>query len=194
MKGLFMALEWLKTILGDTYTDEIDKKVSDQIGKSFVSKEDFNKANESKKTLETQVSEKDKLLGERDAQLEALKKVDAAGLQAEITKLQEANQTTKTEYEAKLKETQLEYKLENLLIKEGAVNVKAVKALLDASKISLDGENLLGVDEQLKSIKESEKWAFGASTQTNSGKEHDGAGGGEKTVNDELREMMFPTK
>lgn len=182
-----MALEWLKTILGENYTDEIDKKVSDQIGKSFVSKEDFNTTNEAKKTLDAQ-------LLERDKQLEALKKIDAEGLQAQIAKLQEENQTTKTDYETKLKETQLEYKLENRLIKEGAVNVKAVKALLDASKISLDGENLLGVDEQLKSIKESEKWAFGASTQTITGQEQGGGTPTEKTARDEMREMMFPTK
>lgn len=28
-------LEWLKTILGDQYTEEIDKKVSDEIGKGL---------------------------------------------------------------------------------------------------------------------------------------------------------------
>lgn len=29
-------LEWLKAILGDSYTEEIDKKISDEIGKGFV--------------------------------------------------------------------------------------------------------------------------------------------------------------
>lgn len=35
-------LEWLKTILGDAYTEEIDKKVSEEIGKNFVARADFN--------------------------------------------------------------------------------------------------------------------------------------------------------
>lgn len=45
-------LEWLKAILGDTYTEDIDKKVSDEIGRQFVSRTDFNTLNETKKTLE----------------------------------------------------------------------------------------------------------------------------------------------
>lgn len=48
-------LEWLKTILGDAYTEDIDKKVSDEIGKQFVSRSDFNTLNETKKTLESTV-------------------------------------------------------------------------------------------------------------------------------------------
>ena len=73
-------LEWLKTILGDAYTEDIDKKVSAEIGKGFVAKADFNTLNEEKKNLTTQ-------LAERDSQLEELKKVDAAGLQAKIAEL-----------------------------------------------------------------------------------------------------------
>ena len=46
-----MALEWLKPILGDGYTEEIDKAVSEQIGKGFVARADFNELKESKKML-----------------------------------------------------------------------------------------------------------------------------------------------
>lgn len=146
-------LEWLKTILGDAYTDEIDKKVSAEIGKAFVSKADFNTLSETKKTLEGQITE-------RDRQLEDLKKVDAAGLQAEITRLQGENTTAQQKYDADLKAARLDFALDARLAKEGAVNSKAVRALLDHGKISLDGENLVGLDEQLKAIKETEKWAF----------------------------------
>ena len=31
-----MMLDWLKTILGEAYSEKIDKKVSDEIGKAFV--------------------------------------------------------------------------------------------------------------------------------------------------------------
>ena len=103
-------LEWLKTILGDTYTEDIDKKVSAEIGKEFVARTDFNAVNETKKEL-------DKTIRERDAQLEELKKVDAAGLQAKITELQESNTQAKTQYEETLKKTRLDFLLENRLIK-----------------------------------------------------------------------------
>ena len=53
-------LEWLKNILGDGYTDDIDKRVSSEIGKAFVSKADFNVANENYKQL-MKTAQKDKL-------------------------------------------------------------------------------------------------------------------------------------
>lgn len=59
-------LDWLKPILGEGYSDEIDSKISAAIGQNFVSKKDFNELNETKKTLE-------KTVGERDKQLEKLK-------------------------------------------------------------------------------------------------------------------------
>ena len=50
-------LEWLKTILGDAYTEEIDKKISGEIGKAFVSKADFNSKNEELKNARAQLAE-----------------------------------------------------------------------------------------------------------------------------------------
>lgn len=179
-------LEWLKTILGDIYTEDIDKKVSTEIGKGFVARADYNTLNETKKTLDGQIAERDK-------QLEELKKMDAAGLQAKITELQEANTKVKTEYEETLKKTKLDYALETRLLKEGAVNTKAVKALLDASKISLDGENLVGIDEQLKTLKEAEKWAFGTPT-TKTGLPQGGDPPAEGTVEDAIKAAIFGKK
>lgn len=39
-------LDWLKTIVGDHYTEDIDKQVSAEIGKGFVAKADFNAKND----------------------------------------------------------------------------------------------------------------------------------------------------
>ena len=68
-------LDWLKTILGEAYTDEIDKKVSDEIGKGFVSKADFNTTNEAKKALDAQLKEASKTIdGFKELDIEAIKK------------------------------------------------------------------------------------------------------------------------
>lgn len=166
-------MEWLKEILGDSYTDEIKKKLTDEIGKQFVSRADFNTTNETKKTLEAQIASRDK-------QLEELRKVDADGLQAEITRLTEENKKTQSDFDARLKEIKLETALETKLREAKAVNVRAVKALLDHEKISLDGDNLLGVDEQLKQLKEKEKWAFADSGAPGSGGNPAYRGGEEK--------------
>ena len=149
-------LEWLKTILGDAYTDEIDKKVSEQIGKNFVPRSEFNTANEAKKALEQQIAERDK-------QLKDFEKLsgDNEELQKQLAEAKEANKAAKAEYESNLKKVKLDSKVETALLSAKAKNVKAVRALLDESKISLDGENVLGLQEQLEQVKKENPYLFG---------------------------------
>ena len=45
-------LEWLKNILGDGYTEEIDKQVSDEISKAYAPRADLDSANEAKAAAE----------------------------------------------------------------------------------------------------------------------------------------------
>jgi len=149
-------LEWLKTILGDTYTDDIDKKVSTEIGKGFVAKTDFNAANEAKKTLEGQITERDK-------QIKGFEKLagDNEALKTQLTAAQEANKTAKTEYDSNLKKLTISSRIETVLLGAKARDVKAARALLDESKISVDGENVLGLNDQLDSLKKDKAWLFG---------------------------------
>ena len=50
-------LEWLKTVLGDAYTPEIDTAVSQEIGKGFVARTDFNAKTAKVTELETEVKQ-----------------------------------------------------------------------------------------------------------------------------------------
>lgn len=79
-----MALEWLKTILGDKYTPEIDTAVSQEIGKGFVSRTDFNATSGKLKEAEAQVTQLTESVKTRDSQLEELKK--SAGASEELQK------------------------------------------------------------------------------------------------------------
>ena len=45
-------LEWLKTILGDNYSEEIDTAISGEIGKGFVSKANYDQRNTAYKDLQ----------------------------------------------------------------------------------------------------------------------------------------------
>jgi len=125
--------------------------------------ENGNDINAQKKLTEAETGKlttaNDTIKGLQDA-VKKFDGVDVEKLKGDITTLQ-------TKYDTDLKQTKRDFSLENRLIKEGAVNTKAVKALLDLDKISLDGDNLIGLDEQLKPLKESEKWAFGTVQQPN---------------------------
>ena len=147
-------LEWLKTILGDAYTDDIDKKVSDEIGRGFVSKADFNQTNEAKKGLEAQVSERDK-------QIADLKKVDPAKLQDEITRLQGENKTAKDKYESDLKTARMTAALDLGIAKAKGKNTTAIKALIDRSKLTVKDDGTVdGIDSLLDGLKKSDAYLF----------------------------------
>lgn len=146
-------LEWLKTILGEAYTDDTDKKVSDEIGKNFVARADFNAKSEEVKNLNAQ-------LVERDKQLEGLKKVDAEGLQQQIKNLQEENKRAKDTYDEQLNKIKFEHAIDTALTGAKARNTKAVSALLDRETITFKDGKLLGLDEQLKTLKKDNAYLF----------------------------------
>lgn len=118
-------LSWLKDILGDNYTEDIEKKISQEIGKNFVSKADFNQVNAAKKKAEDDVKT-------RDQQLEDLKKSagDIDALKQQITDLQTQNAADKQAHEAELARVRLDGAVEAALTAAGAKNNTAVKALL----------------------------------------------------------------
>ena len=88
-------LAWLKEVLGEHYTDEIDSSVSKKIGENFVSKADFNEKNEAVKRLE-------KDLKDRDTQLDNLKKTEGSTeeLKTQIADLQKQNKEAKEKSES----------------------------------------------------------------------------------------------
>lgn len=153
-----MALEWLKTILGEGYTDTVDAAISAEIGKNFVPKADFNAKNEGLKALTEQ-------LKERDTQLEKLK--GAAGNTEELTKqiaaLQEANAKDKANYEARIAAIRLENAVDTALTAAGAKNNTAAKALLAEflknAKIAEDG-TVNGLTKAIEGLASDESTSF----------------------------------
>ena len=131
-------------------TEELAQKVADAFAeylKGFIPKSRFDEVNEAKKKLEQD--------------LEALKKIDAEGLQAEIERLQKENEATKEKYEAELKQIRINNAVERALIASKAKNIKAVKALLDLENVELDEDgNIKGLDKQIKKLQESEDSSF----------------------------------
>lgn len=128
-----MKLQWMKDILGDAYTEEMDKKVCDALGERFVAKSDYNEKNGKVKELETQVEQLEKDIKTRDKQLDDLKK--SAGDNEELTKqietLTQQNKDTKAEYEKKLAEVKLLSAVDAELTAAGSKNNVAVRALLE---------------------------------------------------------------
>lgn len=152
----------LKDILGD----DLYKQVKEKLGDTEVIVVDPNDPMVPKRRLDEVIAERNRykeLVEERDAQLADLKTwaKDNEVLKAQIAELQAKNKQVTEDYEKQLKEQRFAFAIERAVAKADARNVKAVVALLDTSKISLDGENLLGFDEQIAALKKSDPYLFG---------------------------------
>lgn len=113
--------------------------------------------------LQSQIEDLQGQIKERDTQLEDLseKAKNNKELTAEIDRLKEENENAANEWKEKLEKQAFDFKLEKTLSDNKAKNPKAVKALLDIDSIKLDGETLLGLDDQLKALQESDGYLFG---------------------------------
>ena len=162
-------MDWLKELLKKAGIEEgkLDGVIADinkELPKYFIPKDKYNEVAEAKKKLEADIAERDK-------QLEQLKA--AAGSNEELKKqietLQAENQKAAEEWQAKMAQMQLDFALERALATARAKNPKAVKALLDMEKVKLDGDQLLGLDDQLKALQQSDPYLFGDSGKVGGG-------------------------
>lgn len=151
-------LEWLKNILADNYTEDIDKQISQEIGKNFVSKSDFNTKSEALKAAEETIKK-------RDTQLEELKASsgNADELKAQIATLQTQNADAKKKYDAEISRIRLDNAVDKALSAAKAKNNVAAKALLaeflSGAKLSDDG-SVKGLDEEISKLAKSENTSF----------------------------------
>ena len=137
-------------------TEEQAKKVLESLDGNFVTKTRFNEVNEENKALKQSVADRDK-------QLEDLKKSggDNAELKKQIEALQQQNSEQKKAHEAELSRLKLDNAIDSALAAAGAKNAKAVKALLDVSKVKLgDDGKLTGWEEQLAAVQKSDSYLF----------------------------------
>lgn len=152
-------LEFLKSILGDAYTEEIDQKISEEVGKSFVQKNDFNGAKAEIKSLREQVTQ-------RDRQLEDLKKSsgDNETLRQQISALQKENADQAKSFSEQISKMKLDHAVEKALTDARAKNITAAKALLadflKDAKLEEDGKTVNGLGDAIKNLCEGESTAF----------------------------------
>lgn len=114
--------------------------------KGYVPKSRFDEVNEAKKQAEA-------LITERDNQISELKKSEGANdeLKKQIEQLQAEN----AKNAETLKQTKIDSAIALALKDAGARNIKAVLPFITANELNEDG-TVKGLDEQIKSLKESE--------------------------------------
>ncbi|MHC1990268.1 phage scaffolding protein [Bacillus safensis] len=159
----------LKELLGDDLYAQVIEKAGDQkidivSNGQWFPKERFDAVNNEKKELKSQ-------LDERDQQLTALQK-QAKGneeLQNAIEQLQEENKKVSEEYQQKLDKQAFDFAIESALRDAKAKNIKAVKANLNVDGLKLSDGKVIGLDEQLTALKESDSYLFEAENDSSPG-------------------------
>lgn len=154
----------------------------------YVEKSKHNEVVEENKTLKASVSDRDK-------QLETLKASagDNEELKKQIETMKQQNADQEKAHKAELAQLKLDNAMDAALTAAGAKNGKAVKALIDISKVKLgeDGK-LAGWDEQIKAIQKSDAYLFNAKQQNNFRGFQPGASGDNKPgANVDMSKMSY---
>ncbi len=138
-------LDWLKETLGDHYSEDIDRKVSAEIGKGFVSRTDFNDLNGK--------------LKDANATIKTFTEMDVDGVKRAATEweqkynaLQADMQQKEYGYAAQSAAAGLKFSSESAK--------KAFIAELAGKKLPVQDGALLGFDDFVKGYKERDAAAF----------------------------------
>jgi uncharacterized protein with gpF-like domain len=150
----------LKELLGEELHEQVTAKLGDKElavinDGSYIPKRKFDELNDDKKELKRQLEERDNQLKELGSQAEGNE-----ALTKQINQLKEENANQATAYEKKLQDQLFDTKLDDALCDAKAKKLKAVKALLDLESIKLDGDKLLGLEDQLKKVIEEDSYLF----------------------------------
>lgn len=129
----------------------------------YVEKAKHDEVVEENKTLKKSVSDRDK-------QLDDLKAAsgDNEELKKQIETMKQQNADQEKAHKAELAQLKLDNAIDAALTAAGAKNGKAVKALIDTSKVKLgeDGK-LTGWDDQIKAVQKSDAYLFDTKQQNN---------------------------
>ena len=166
-------------------TEEQVTKITEDYGKNYVSKAQFNQKNEEAKTLK---GELETVKGEIDT----LKKnnTDNAALVKQIDDLKAAGKKRDDEYAAKIEQMRIDGIVEKALVTHKAKNTAAAKALLDLTKPERDGETIKGLEDQIKKIKETDSYLFDTGTVTGVNPGEGGDGGQELPLQQQVEQAF----
>ena len=147
-----MTKEQAKALgLDDAAAEKVAAESAKEL-KEYVKKSDYD-------TLAAEKAQLEKDVKTRDGQIEQLGKADPEKLQQTITDLQTQNATNKAAYEKQLKSQKVDSAVQLALASSGALNAKAVRALLDVdaekAEFAEDG-SLKGLSEQIKKLQGAE--------------------------------------
>lgn len=151
LKALFgtEALTWEQ--LEEKLKDNKEVKIANLAAGSFVDKRKYD----------DRVAE----LGTANETIKGLREMVAKFDGVDIEKLKKDASDWETKYNTDIAAVKLDSAVNMALVEAKAKNPKLAKAALDMSLVKLDGENLVGLTEQLDNLKKSDGYLFEIETE-----------------------------
>ncbi len=146
-------LYFLKEILGEVYTEDIDKKISEAVSKDFVTRSEFNVKNEAVKELEKQLNEASKTI-------DSFKEMDIDGIKKKAEEYKEQAEKARAEAEQTIQSIQYDIALEKALTAANVRDTKSVCAHIDRDSLVFKDGELIGLDKQIEEIKGQHDYLF----------------------------------
>lgn len=129
--------------------EDLADKILEDVNKDYVPSYRYKEVKDSLESLNSEISKRDK-------QIDGLKKLSGnkEELEAEINSLKEANKKAKEEAEENLKAIRKDNAITEYLYNQRVNNVGVLKKLLNGDDIKYEDEKLIGIDEQMKALRE----------------------------------------
>lgn len=131
-------------------TDDVIDKIMSENGKDI-------------ENIKSKYSDYDDLksqLADAQKQLDGFKAIDIDGLKRSAEEWQAKAIKAEEDAKATLNKVKFDFALDNALTGAKARNLKAVKALLDVDSLKYEGDKIVGLDEQLQSLRDSAGYLF----------------------------------
>jgi len=174
-----------KELLGEELYNQVKEKLGDKEfiinDGSYLPRAKFNEVNEAKKVLETEIKNRDTQLTELSSKVKGNEE-----LTKQLEELRTSNDKAKFDYETKVKDITLNTAIEKALMKENSKFPDLLVPKFDRSKLVIDGDKVIGLDEQLAVLKSSYKELFGENIII--GNQPNNPGGTQKTEMQQLEE------
>lgn len=163
-------MEFLKEHLGEELFNQVQEKLkdSDKVKLAnlkeggYISKEKYDALEIAKSGLETQV-------GEANTKIKEFEGMKIEDIKQAAGEWERKHKEDTDALNAQLEKAKLNSAIEVALLGAKAKDIKAAKALLNMDAVKLDGENLLGLSDQLTVLQADKDWLFGESVPPSGG-------------------------
>ncbi len=178
-----MAIKGLKELLERHGREQLtaegfEEELNRLLPETHIPKTVYNELNEKYKLLDRQKKDVDALLSEAKKGLE-----DSQEFKARYDALVAQQKADGERYEKTIADMKKGYAIDSALTAAGARNAKAVRALLDEGRITLQEDGTcIGIKEQIESIRKDNDFLFSPSNNAGNGKPSFGNGGGGNTT------------